>query len=116
MTGRAFAALLEDHKKENSKYPLEKVIWCLFISSIYSIIFSMGTASPRPHHSPTHFLLQLTPPPQIIMGGYVFARMSPEQKAQLVEILQSLGMNVGMCGDGANDCIALRAAHVCYLA
>jgi P-type E1-E2 ATPase len=42
----------------------------------------------------------------------VFARMSPEQKAQLVEILQSLGMNVGMCGDGANDCIALRAAHV----
>lgn len=42
----------------------------------------------------------------------MFARMSPEQKAQLVEILQSLGLNVGMCGDGANDCIALRAAHV----
>jgi cation-transporting ATPase 13A3/4/5 len=49
---------------------------------------------------------------KIIMGGIVFARMSPEQKAQLVEILQSLGLNVGMCGDGANDCIALRAAHV----
>eukprot|EP00026_Physarum_polycephalum_P000896 Phypoly_transcript_00897.p1 GENE.Phypoly_transcript_00897~~Phypoly_transcript_00897.p1 ORF type:complete len:1207 (+),score=214.54 Phypoly_transcript_00897:143-3763(+) len=72
MTGRAFAALLEDHKKEHSKYPFEK----------------------------------------IIMGLHVTARMSPEQKAQLVEILQSLGMNVGMCGDGANDCIALRAAHV----
>lgn len=42
----------------------------------------------------------------------MYARMSPEQKAQLVEILQSLGLNVGMCGDGANDCIALRAAHV----
>ncbi len=48
------------------------------------------------------------------MGGVIYARMSPEQKAQLVEVLQSLGLCVGMCGDGANDCIALRAAHVCY--
>lgn len=43
--------------------------------------------------------------------GVVFARMSPEQKQQLVEELQGLGYCVAMCGDGANDCGALRAAH-----
>ncbi len=37
--------------------------------------------------------------------------MSPDQKQQLVEMLQKLGYFVGMCGDGANDCGALKAAH-----
>ena len=41
-----------------------------------------------------------------------FSRMSPDQKASLVEDLQSLGYIVSMCGDGANDCGALKAAHV----
>ena len=30
---------------------------------------------------------------------------------QLVEGLQELEYHVGMCGDGANDCGALKAAH-----
>eukprot|EP00826_Nyctotherus_ovalis_P049293 TRINITY_DN593_c0_g3_i1.p1 TRINITY_DN593_c0_g3~~TRINITY_DN593_c0_g3_i1.p1 ORF type:complete len:439 (+),score=57.35 TRINITY_DN593_c0_g3_i1:188-1318(+) len=42
----------------------------------------------------------------------VFARMSPESKASLVEALQSTGLSVGMCGDGANDCVALKTADV----
>jgi cation-transporting ATPase 13A3/4/5 len=42
----------------------------------------------------------------------VFARMSPESKATLIEALQSTGMSVGMCGDGANDCVALKTADV----
>ena len=37
--------------------------------------------------------------------------MSPEQKQQLVEMLQEVGYYVGMCGDGANDCGALKTAH-----
>ena len=37
--------------------------------------------------------------------------MSPDQKQQLVELLQELGYFVGMCGDGANDCGALKAAN-----
>lgn len=48
---------------------------------------------------------------QIMVRGTIYARMSPDQKAQLVEHLQALGYGVGMCGDGANDCGALKAAH-----
>ena len=78
--------------------------------------------------------------PKILCRGTVFARMSPDQKTkvnpteikscfkkkecwkqkiqfefewlQIVEDYQSLGYVVGMCGDGANDCGALKAAHV----
>ncbi|VDP27397.1 unnamed protein product, partial [Soboliphyme baturini] len=41
----------------------------------------------------------------------VFARMSPDQKTHLVNILQDMEYVVAMCGDGANDCGALKAAH-----
>ncbi|NXJ19242.1 AT132 ATPase, partial [Dicrurus megarhynchus] len=50
--------------------------------------------------------------PRILLRATVFARMLPEQKAQLVSSLQELNYCVGMCGDGANDCGALRAADV----
>jgi len=50
--------------------------------------------------------------PRVLVRGTVFARMSPDQKAQLVEEFQTLGYIVSMCGDGANDCGALKAAHV----
>jgi cation-transporting ATPase 13A2 len=49
---------------------------------------------------------------QIVAKGTVYARMSPENKMQLVESLQGIGYVVGMCGDGANDCSALKMAHV----
>ncbi|XP_014662698.1 PREDICTED: LOW QUALITY PROTEIN: probable cation-transporting ATPase 13A3, partial [Priapulus caudatus] len=42
--------------------------------------------------------------PRILVRGTVFSRMSPDQKAVVVEVLQKLGYFVGMCGDGANDC------------
>jgi cation-transporting ATPase 13A2 len=48
---------------------------------------------------------------KLVTRGNVFARMSPEQKQQLVQELQNLGYCVAMCGDGANDCGALKAAH-----
>ncbi|KAJ9592472.1 hypothetical protein L9F63_015888, partial [Diploptera punctata] len=48
---------------------------------------------------------------KLVTRGTVFARMSPDQKQQLVQELQALGYYVSMCGDGANDCGALKAAH-----
>lgn len=41
----------------------------------------------------------------------VFARMEPAQKTKAVIMFRNKGLVVGMCGDGANDCGALRAAH-----
>ncbi len=49
---------------------------------------------------------------RVVLGGAVFARMTPDQKAALVAQYQHLGLYTGMCGDGANDCAALKTAHV----
>uniref|UniRef100_A0A0K3CK53 Cation-transporting ATPase n=1 Tax=Rhodotorula toruloides TaxID=5286 RepID=A0A0K3CK53_RHOTO len=49
---------------------------------------------------------------RMLVKGVIFARMSPDEKHELVERLQSLGYTVGFCGDGANDCGALKAADV----
>ncbi|KAL0810077.1 hypothetical protein ABMA28_010891 [Loxostege sticticalis] len=48
---------------------------------------------------------------RVVERGAVFARMTSDQKQQLILEYQALGYYVGMCGDGANDCGALRAAH-----
>jgi cation-transporting ATPase 13A2 len=48
----------------------------------------------------------------MLVRGKVFARMSPDEKHELIEKLQSIGYSCGFCGDGANDCGALKAADV----
>lgn len=42
----------------------------------------------------------------------VFARMSPENKVQIVQTLERTGKVCAMVGDGANDAAAIRAATV----
>ncbi|CAI9612182.1 unnamed protein product [Staurois parvus] len=49
--------------------------------------------------------------PKILLNGTIFARMIPKQKSNLIEELQKLDYFVGMCGDGANDCGALKISH-----
>ncbi|KAJ1902643.1 hypothetical protein LPJ81_003494 [Coemansia sp. IMI 209127] len=49
---------------------------------------------------------------RMLMRGAIYARMSPDEKAELVERLQAIGYCTGFCGDGANDCGALRAADI----
>ena len=48
---------------------------------------------------------------KILFKAQVYARMSPDDKAVLVELLQdTMQTQIGMCGDGANDCGALKQA------
>jgi len=49
---------------------------------------------------------------EIIENCRVFARMLPDQKKVLVEKLQEFGHCVSFCGDGANDCGALKSSDV----
>ncbi|KAG0299865.1 hypothetical protein BGZ98_009702 [Dissophora globulifera] len=49
---------------------------------------------------------------RMLVRGQIFARMSPDEKHELVENLQAIGYCVGFCGDGANDCGALKAADI----
>ncbi|XP_071531027.1 polyamine-transporting ATPase 13A3-like isoform X2 [Panulirus ornatus] len=72
----------------------------------YSYCFAMEGKSWGVVHQYFPDILQ-----KLVVRGAIFARMSPDQKQQLVLELQSLGYFVGMCGDGANDCGALKAAH-----
>jgi len=49
----------------------------------------------------------------VLANARVYARMKPDQKQYLVEALETeRQLTVGMCGDGANDCGALKAADV----
>lgn len=47
----------------------------------------------------------------LLLHTRVFARMAPRDKVTCVELLMAHGITA-MCGDGGNDCGALRAAHV----
>ncbi|KAL2114590.1 hypothetical protein VUR80DRAFT_4573 [Thermomyces stellatus] len=49
---------------------------------------------------------------RMLVRAKVYARMSPDEKHELVEKLQSIDYSCGFCGDGANDCGALKAADV----
>jgi cation-transporting ATPase 13A3/4/5 len=48
----------------------------------------------------------------ILLHGRVFARMATEHKALLIDGFKKENLAVLMCGDGANDCMALRTADI----
>ncbi|KAF7728451.1 hypothetical protein EC973_006131 [Apophysomyces ossiformis] len=49
---------------------------------------------------------------RMLVKGAIYARMSPDEKQELVNELQNIGYCVGFCGDGANDCGALKAGDI----
>jgi cation-transporting ATPase 13A3/4/5 len=49
---------------------------------------------------------------QLLFHTRIFARFSPTQKSDTVDLFIDRGLVTAMCGDGGNDCGALRTAHV----
>ncbi|KAI7905260.1 uncharacterized protein BX663DRAFT_430318 [Cokeromyces recurvatus] len=49
---------------------------------------------------------------RMLVKSAIYARMSPDEKQELVMELQNIGYCVGFCGDGANDCGALKAGDI----
>jgi cation-transporting ATPase E len=49
---------------------------------------------------------------QMAEEATIFGRISPQQKEKLVRILREKGYYVAMIGDGVNDVLALKQAHV----
>ncbi|GLI67792.1 hypothetical protein VaNZ11_012078 [Volvox africanus] len=83
--------------------------------------FNCLLASPQLKLQPAQKGVPLLLP--VLQRAAVFARMSPDNKRDLMltlgggidgapEDCPHLGLRVGFCGDGANDCGALKAAHV----
>ena len=61
-------------------------------------------------NTPLDLLMSLQVP-RLLLRTVVWARMSTDQKAAVVEATQQLGYVTAMCGDGANDCGALKVHY-----
>ncbi|KIK97368.1 hypothetical protein PAXRUDRAFT_765457 [Paxillus rubicundulus Ve08.2h10] len=118
----------------NATTPLSKLEWsCTDDFSWKLNDYSLKPLTPPPHHTVAEGEIDYQDYTLVVTGDVfrwminyapletlqrmlarvqVFARMSPDEKNEVVERLQTLGYTVLMCGDGANDCAALKAADV----
>ena len=109
--------VLSDHVKEDAKANIEwfvqngvsiKVISGDNADTVASIAKECGVPNANSYISLANVSDQDIP---LLAERYsVFGRVKPEQKALLVEALQSQGHKVAMTGDGVNDIIALKKA------
>ncbi|EFA74589.1 P-type ATPase [Heterostelium album PN500] len=91
-----YTLTLDNSDEPNSSIPYSLVVTGPFFKRIHHHYLQTGS---------NKFMTMLK-------RGLVYARMSPDDKQTLIEELQRIGLYVGMCGDGANDCGALKSAHV----
>lgn len=57
------------------------------------------------------YLVQHDKMARILLQTRIFSRMTPDGKSLCVKMHMDTGAITGMCGDGGNDCGALRMAH-----
>ncbi|KAJ3514325.1 hypothetical protein NLJ89_g2444 [Agrocybe chaxingu] len=118
----------------NAATPASKLVWACMDDPLWKLdVYSLKPLPPPPHHTIEgdeinyqdyslvitgdvfRWMLNYAPLEtlqRMLVKAQVFARMSPDEKNEVIERLQSLGYTVLMCGDGANDCAALKAADV----
>ncbi|TFK44814.1 Ca-transporting ATPase [Crucibulum laeve] len=114
--------------------PASKLEWSCMDDPLWKLdAYSLKPLTPPPHHTVQEDEINYQDYSLVITGDafrwminyapletlqrmlvktQIFARMSPDEKNEVVERLQQLGYTVLMCGDGANDCAALKAADV----
>jgi cation-transporting ATPase 13A3/4/5 len=99
------ATMLSDEENEvdEGKYPWDDA------GEAYSLVFTGKSFDFLMKSDPTGSQESTK---KLLKKSVVFARMSPDGKALLIDALQNQNQLVGMCGDGANDCVALKAADV----
>ncbi|XP_078522758.1 putative cation-transporting ATPase 13A4 [Lissotriton helveticus] len=100
---------VDDQKSKMDIVNKNNAFWETFISSEEKFSYYFAMDGKTYQVILQHFYSLL---PKILLNGVIFARMSPRQKARLIDELIKLDYYVGMCGDGANDCGALKTAHV----
>jgi len=102
----------QDDESKNQFIDLEPLWYTLeedFVIAMTGASFSyMLKEIQKPGHDPQ--LDQIFE--KMLQNTQIFARMRPEDKALLVQKIQEKKSIVGMCGDGANDCFALKTADV----
>jgi len=118
----------------NASTPASKLMWSSMDDPAWKLdSYTLKPMSPPPHHAMEadelnyqdyslvvtgdifRWMINYSPLEtlqRMLVKTQIFARMSPDEKNEVVERLQSLGYSVLMCGDGANDCAALKAADV----
>ncbi|EJD02982.1 Ca-transporting ATPase [Fomitiporia mediterranea MF3/22] len=119
----------------NPSAPLAKLVWPCMDDPLWTLSdYSLKPLDPPPHHTVEsadeisfhdytialtgdvfRWMINYAPletVQRMLVKTQVFARMSPDEKNEVVERLHGLGYTVLMCGDGANDCAALKAADV----
>ncbi len=110
--------VIKDHIKEDAKEIFQwfqkndvtiKVISGDNEITTSEIATSAGIANADKHINLTGMSLEEV---KAIANDYsIFGRVSPEQKAAIVEALQDQGHRVAMTGDGINDILALKKAN-----
>ncbi|KAJ0409586.1 hypothetical protein P43SY_008458 [Pythium insidiosum] len=59
-----------------------------------------------------NYLRKMGDLPKLLFHIRIFSRMTPAEKTDCIAEMMAAGAVTGMCGDGGNDCGALRVAHV----